>query len=366
MLSRRLRDIGRLRGWFPRIAVPVGAGLVVIGSLVIVPAAAGGTQRQAERHGIGRRDAPPGTSTASKANSAASPAPSAVPRPVESGTGQTPTVQRYAPFVYLAPGERFEPLKATSFVAESSLSWARDQGCSDDTVADRTHIDQKLLGSGGYRHQIANALCVNHGTQHPSDKLTRPRHDGKDGVPKGEGFFLNFPNERRAGQVSDAPVYYEYAPRRYITYWFFYAFNDAPKPTNAFDHEGDWERISIRLDSEERAVTVAYFEHSGYCTRSWSRAGKHDGHPLAYSARGTHATYPRAGTFPIAHGLATDTAGRGTGWATYRRLANARDQGWFGYGGAWGEVGEGSDSTGPLGPSPAKSAAPTDWSRPCS
>jgi hypothetical protein len=272
---------------------------------------------------------------------------------------------RYAPFVYLAPGERFAPLDAGAFVAQSSLSWARDQGCRDDAIADRTKVNVARLGSGGYQHQIANALCINHGVQHRSNELTRPRQDGKGGVPKGEGFFLNFPNDQRSGQGTSAPVYYEYSPRHYVTYWFFYAFNDAPGPTNIFDHAGDWERISIQLDSRNRAVTVAYYQHSGYCTIPWSQAGKHDGRPLAYGARGTHATYPRAGSFPIAHGLATDTTGRGVGWATYQHLANARTQGWFGYGGAWGEVGEGSDSTGPLGPSRFKGAAPTNWSRPC-
>jgi hypothetical protein len=275
-------------------------------------------------------------------------------------------VAKYAPFLYLAPGERFTPIDAGAFVAQSSLSWARDQSCKDDTVAERTKVSATRLGMGGYQHQISNALCMDHGAQHHSNALTRPRQGGKGGVPKGEGFFLDFPDEQRVGQGATAPVYYEYSPHRYITYWFFYAFNDAPKPTNMFDHEGDWERISIQLDSKNRAVTVAYYQHTGYCTVPWKQAGKHDGHPLAYSARGTHATYPKAGSFPIAHGLATDATGRGAGWATYSHLANARTQGWFGYGGAWGEVGEGSDSTGPLGPSRFKGAAPTDWNRPCS
>jgi len=274
-------------------------------------------------------------------------------------------VSMYAPFVYLAPGERFTPMDPGSFVTQSSLSWARDQGCPDDVVAARGTIDAGRLGSGGYRHQISNAVCIRHGVQHRSDELTRPRQAGKHGVPEGEGFFLNLPNTLRGGQGTGVPVYYEYSPRNYVTYWFFYAFNDAPRPTNMFDHEGDWERISVRLDAHDHAVTVAYFEHDGYCTRPWREAGKHNGHPLAYSARGTHATYPWAGTFPIAHRLATDTTGRGAGWPTYRHLANARTQGWFGYGGAWGEVGEGSDSTGPLGPSVFKGAVPPTWSRPC-
>jgi hypothetical protein len=275
-------------------------------------------------------------------------------------------VTRYAPFVYLAPGEGFTPMSAGSFVGQSSLSWAHDGGCPDHQAAARTQVNASQLGSGGYQHRIADALCTDHGAMHRSDELTRPRQGGKPGVPDGEGFFLNFPNELRGGQGTQATVYYEYSPRNHVTYWFFYPFNDAPAPVNLFDHEGDWERISVRLDGQDNAVTVAYFEHAGYCTRPWGEAGKHEGHPLAYSARGTHATYPRAGTFPIAGGLATDTTGRGDGWATYGNLADARAEGWYGFGGAWGEVGAGSDSTGPVGPSRFKSPAPGDWSRPCS
>jgi hypothetical protein len=277
------------------------------------------------------------------------------------------TVRRYAPFIYLAPGERFGPLSARRFIRQSSLSWAHDAPCTTDhEVAARRTVDGTRLGSGGYQHQIADALCNDHGDQHRSNELTRPRQGDKGDVPEDEGFFLNFPNRLRERTSTAVPVYYEYVRHSFVTYWFFYAFNDAPEATNAFDHEGDWERISVRLDDRDRAVTVAYYAHTGYCTRPWSEAGRHLGHPLAYSARGTHATYAWAGSYPIAGGLATDTTGRGAGWATYNRLRNARTQGWYGYGGAWGEVGEGSDSTGPLGPSAFKDPAPTDWSRPCS
>jgi hypothetical protein len=41
-----------------------------------------------------------------------------------------------------------------------------------------------------------------------------------------------------------------------VTYWLFYAFNDAPTGiTGAFDHEGDWERVSVRLDSQTAPPT---------------------------------------------------------------------------------------------------------------
>lgn len=274
-------------------------------------------------------------------------------------------VTAYAPYVYLAPGEAYAPMSAGTFVTKASLSWAHDSGCPDAGIASAGKIDAAKLGGGGYQHQIADAICAEHGTQYPSDALTRPRQGDKGSVPTGEGFFLNFPNTERAGQGTSAPVYYEYSAHNYVTYWFFYAFNDAPAPIDSFDHEGDWERVSVRLDAQDDPVTVAYYEHSGYCTLPWSQAAKNNGHPVAYSAIGTHATYWKAGTFPTAGGLAKDTTGAGAAWTTYGNLADVRAQGWYGFGGAWGEVGDVEDSTGPLGPSSFKAPAPANWSVPC-
>jgi len=261
------------------------------------------------------------------------------------------TVRQYAPFVYLAPRERFGPMSAGRFVGQASLSWAHDDfPCNEDhEVARRTTVDPTRLGNGGYEHQIANAVCDDHGDPHGSDELTRPRQGDKGDVPQNEGFYLNIPNSLHERRRADVPVFYEYEPRSFVTYWFFYAFNDSPG-AELFDHEGDWERISVRLNDDDEAVTVAYYAHEGYCTRPWSEAGRHNGHPLAYSARGTHATYPWLGEYPIAGGLATDITGRGLGWATYERLRNARTRAWYGYGGAWGEVGERVETTGPLDP----------------
>jgi hypothetical protein len=276
------------------------------------------------------------------------------------------TVAKYAPSVYLAPGEAYLPMSAGTFVAQSSLSWAHDTGCPDATVAERTTIDASKLGAGGYQHQIADVLCVEHGTQYKSNELTRPRQGDKPNVPTAEGFFLNFPNTQRSGQGTAAPVYYEYSAHKYVTYWFFYAFNDAPAPIDSFDHEGDWERISVQLDAQDNAVTVAFYEHSGYCTLPWSQVAQESAHPVAYSAVGTHATYWKAGTFPLVGGLANDVTGKGTSWKTYQTtLSDAHAQGWFGFGGAWGEVGEVEDSTGPLGPSSFKGPAPSNWNVPC-
>jgi hypothetical protein len=64
-------------------------------------------------------------------------------------------------------------------------------------------------------------------------------------------------------------------------------------------------------------------------------------------------------------------AAGGRRWRTWRRMARVDRQPWFGYGGAWGEVGckQGlacdlflaEHGTGPLGPYPGAHKVPSGW-----
>jgi len=235
-------------------------------------------------------------------------------------------------------------------------------------------IDQEKLGSGGYHDQAESAgwpLCPAGGPQWSSSELTRP-FDKQNALPnQPEGFFLNFPNEGRGGSGTGAPVYYEFRDRTAVTYWFFFAFNDAPG--GAFtDHEGDWERISIQLgdaelhrraepESDNRARRVALFAHDGDCVVPWSRVERFRGHPVVFSGAGTHASYPTPGNFPLPFGFTDKAAGGGRQWKTWGNPLDVTRQAWYGFGGAWGEVGNYRETTGPLGPSRFKPGAPSTF-----
>jgi hypothetical protein len=47
-------------------------------------------------------------------------------------------------------------------------------------------------------------------------------------------------------------------------------------------------------------------------------------------------------------------------WLTWHRLIDAQKEPWYGYGGAWGQLGGASDFTGPLGPSKYKTLGLSD------
>ena len=275
---------------------------------------------------------------------AAAPASAAPPEPV----------QRYAPLVFLHPDDNDRPMSAARFIRHSRLRWHHDSGCPDHQLAGIGGVSARRLGDGGYQHQITDLLCQHHGDAFRSNQYTRPRDDN---VAGGEGFFLDLDNSFRGGTGTTAPVYYEFHSQQFVTYWFLYGFNDAP--ASLTDHEGDWEQIAVHLNGDNQATEVAFYQHGGPCKLPWSSVRKNaTGHPVAFSASGTHASYPRAGSF----NGGIDVTARGPRWRTWQHLRSLRARAWYGYGGGWGEVGEIADSTGPLGPSPFKESAPSDWS----
>jgi hypothetical protein len=77
-----------------------------------------------------------------------------------------------------------------------------------------------------------------------------------------------------------------------IQYWFFYPYNDGPL---MFNHESDWEHVTVTLDAERNPVGVSAARHSNCAPgkwRAWDRLGKFEGtHPEILSASGSHASY---------------------------------------------------------------------------
>jgi hypothetical protein len=134
---------------------------------------------------------------------------------------------------------------------------------------------------------------------------------------------------------------YRIVPGQWLTYWFFYAYSDSEGTVN---HQGDWERITIQLDGDNRPVRVAFHGHGGHCLSEWSVVDKAAGtHPIVYSSVGDHASFPRPGTRKMHKGAATDKcADGGQTWDLSRRnLLDVTTRPWYGYTGASGEPGPG-------------------------
>jgi outer membrane protein assembly factor BamB len=322
------------------------------------------------------------------------------------------TVLKYAPLVYLHSGDEYRPGDPTTFINNSALLWFHEGGCGPELVAEGGAVRPERLGrqaAGGstYSHRAIlprtsdDAPCLHSNVAFSAADHTRPHDGSKRSGPENnywwdnpfyerEGFYLDLSDSQTlrrgmsppAADRPGAPVFYEYVQHRYVTYWFFYPYNQfrAENPENGFsrpvqEHEGDWERVSIQLDQDDRPVNVNYHSHDDGSVVPWDLVDKFDGtHPVVFSAKGSHASYPAADEYqtlcfdrPVINDevCALDRTDYGPMWPTWRNLSDVGSQPWYGFGGAWGAVDAldtpfgsflGPHFTGPLGPSPYKNS----------
>ncbi len=311
-------------------------------------------------------------------------------------------VRKYAPLVYLHSEDQFRPQWAENYLAASTLIWSH-QGGNDHEEPNA--INPLKLGRGGYSHSpkkwpsgiIPPGISIDHDDRHvfttrnftrPYEKTRQPPLNNPN--LEREGFFIDPPNEEviRNGKTESSPstytgvpAYYQYIPKQYVAYWFFYPYNRYPIPEwlspevkwfleQFGEHEGDWEHIEIKLGSDDKAIEIYHSSHEGeQMPVPWASVRKVPGteHPIIYSAKGSHASYPTSGQqsrpwvdvpkvpVPLPVFILTpDFTDEGPAWKTWELLADVFAQPWYGYEGAWGEVGEFGMTTGPLGPSPRK------------
>ena len=321
-------------------------------------------------------------------------------------------VETFAPLVSLNSDEPAWPMNVGTFLAHATLIWAHPGACPDYVAALNQHIanpasatqaygkvDPAKLGSGGYVHYPSDANCQDLTSQpfnsqdhtRPTDSDNRPQ-----GLPLDQGFYLDLANQFRGGEqrvskegpqevLTGVHTYYEVHPdstggarAERITYWLFYGLSVPPGlsgNTDAFDHEGDWERISVLIKpgssaTEWTPISARYHFHDQSRDVPWSAVravGEGTGpatHPLVYSAKGSHASYPRAGTYAsklkagntpiITVGDVAIACSECPVWRTWNLLSDAQKEPWYGYGGVWGAIGTRPGTIGPLGPSSYK------------
>ena len=82
--------------------------------------------------------------------------------------------------------------------------------------------------------------------------------------------------------------------RLWLQYWLWYFYNDYSLALGAGLHEGDWEMVQLRMHDDEPDLAV-YAQHTHAEKRPWHEVKTHEGHPLVYVARGSHASYFEAG-----------------------------------------------------------------------
>lgn len=251
-------------------------------------------------------------------------------------------------------------------------------------------------------YKDANCDLFREAYRYYANQLTRPHDPSPDRAPElqaAEGYFLDLMDWGRGGPrpldadgqatVAGARAWYERErvevdgePGLEITYWMLYGMNRPHgrdgRPVAELTHEGDWERVRVVLrgeDGEWQPVGVRLAEPDGSWRKlPWSAVRRVDGgdraagsgagertHPLLFAARGSHSLYPTPGDrqrdvdldggerASVIEATAPACAACPR-WETWRALSPVHKRHWFGFGGAWGEPGPTSATTGPLGP----------------
>jgi hypothetical protein len=295
----------------------------------------------------------------------------------------------FAPLVLLHPEETRMPADARWFLERTRLNFAEDHGCPDRRIAvgrtlgeertDRTNwIAIEWLGNPpAYWRNPYDVHCeLDFDREYYATQHTRP-YGGPDRagqIGEREGWYLDLVDSARSGEARPAraghrtmlegvPAYVERhaepvdgEPGLHLTYWMLYAMNEPRDRDGAVEreltHEGDWERaeVLLRRAGRDSYVPHALVLHADGETRelSWRslvHAGEGDGkettHAVLLAALGDHT-------------MAALTRERDCSdcprWQTWEGLQDVREPWWYGFGGAWGDVGVDEATTGPLGP----------------
>jgi hypothetical protein len=227
--------------------------------------------------------------------------------------------------------------------------------------------------------------------------VTRPYQTGF--AWNGSGYFLRLEEirsaERGLATLDHVPMFWrlgegEFAKtlmregsqmgrkRVVIEYWYQTPYNFATR-IGIGNHQGDWEGVAmlIELDASHikpgidsggklnhRLIASFFAEHETGVWRCPSEL-KHepdrssaDSHIEAFSALGTHATYPEPGAHRSA--VLMDQTERGTPWQSWTNLRPLALEPYYGYSGAWGEPRYFSFMTGPLVPGPGYKPLPRE------
>jgi Vacuolar protein sorting-associated protein 62 len=226
---------------------------------------------------------------------------------------------KYAPVLRFTAGERYKPLRLEDYLTKTdlrngspphgTLSQARPTLFSLPVASTPTYLD------------IRGAQPSARATAYPSIEqqleAARPR----------PSVYFHLAYQPAAGRVA-------------IEYWFLYLYNDF------YDqHEADWEGVTVVLDNG-RPLGATYSQHQGRKWVPWSALSTTGGHPIAYVARGSHAEYPKPGSYSIKvcwtlHGRHCAPSPRvdaatGSGPALAPKAYDLQPFGGVGYSGSWG------------------------------
>ena len=192
------------------------------------------------------------------------------------------------PFLMFDTRERWRPLEVESFLRERfPRSGGAQRLCYANGLCEPAHGTEKLHPGPGAPAYVDIQGSRENGTDfhspHPHCLASPPAVDCNDG-PLSVIYYRRTTHEGRW----------------YWDFWVFYRYNDYTgplakcNPILCSDHEGDWEGVTV-ITSPSLTPTILGVIYAAHRNRILVEAGNLpslEGHPLAFVAEGTHATYP--------------------------------------------------------------------------
>jgi hypothetical protein len=237
------------------------------------------------------------------------------PRP---GAAAVQLAARFAPVLHFAAGERFRPLRIEDYLANTVL-----------------RAGSPPRGTIAQTHPTLFSLPI----------TTAPSYlDIRDAEPYSNASRYSLTEQRISAAHPRATVYWRVVRqastgRIAVEYWFLYLYNDFLDR-----HEADWEGITVFVQ-DGTPLGAAYSQHQGRSWVPWPPPPTND-HQAVYVGAGSHAGYPRAGTYRVR--VCWTLGGRrctltkktdnalGNGSTLAPSAYDLHEFGGTGYGGGWG------------------------------
>lgn len=258
--------------------------------------------------------------------------------------------KKFAPEFRFGPSgeEKNLPSSVDWFLARAALRFNHGP-CGDHVVRAQGTLTQSNLST--VSHRTTNWLCAHTQTVKKSNekKLEYNLHATstatRAGSPPSEWkLYTHVRKSTLQGGAWD------------IQYWIFFPYQSGPL---GFDHEGDWEHITITVDARREFFSAWYAAHSGGTRfRKADLTFVEGTHPVVYTAIGTHASYARPGSYESPSPFKDVAKDGGPRWRTWESpLVNLGEIGkplngqhFILYGGRWGSVGKFDFTSGPPTP----------------
>lgn len=191
-------------------------------------------------------------------------------------------LERYLPILYFHAAEAWAPVEVERF-----LRLARNERQTARGVWTRTTtpLPTSTVGCTFTPCYRLNLQCALDGGARCYEKAAAALSDWKH--PAVYGRVLDVP----AGTAMPAGI--SGTASYLVRYWFFYSFDDWRSRGDRLwqAHEGDWENITVALDSHANPIFAAYSQHCSGTVRPWAKVTRAQTHPIDYVALGSHANY---------------------------------------------------------------------------